>query len=202
MPSSTCIIVLCKNPILGKAKTRLAASVGDEKALEVYKFLLQHTAKVVAGVASDKLIFYSDEVLQKDVFQGPNYHKALQEKGDLGAKMQAAFEQAFEQGYKKVVIIGSDCYDLSSALLEEALAALNSHKVVLGPAQDGGYYLLGMSQLVPAVFENQPWSQENLLQSTMNSLQELEHSYHLLPELSDVDYLEDLPLEIRYKFGI
>lgn len=202
MSSSTCILVLCKNPILGQAKTRLAASIGDKKALQIYHFLLQHTAQVVAGVASDKIIFYSDEVLQKDAFQGPNYYKTLQESGDLGTKMKAAFEQAFEKGYKRVVIIGSDCYDLSSVLLEEALIALHTQPVVIGPAQDGGYYLLGLNKMVPALFENQPWSQDNLLQSTINSLEALEHSYKLLPELKDVDHLEDLPLLIKEKFGV
>lgn len=202
MSSSSCILLLCKNPILGKAKTRLAKSVGDEKALAVYRFLLEHTAQVVAGVPNDKRIFYSDEVLQEDMFQGANYHKTLQPSGDLGARMQAAFEEAFAAGYERVVIIGSDCYELSSALLKEALAALNTKDVVLGPAKDGGYYLLGLRQMIPAVFQDKPWSQANLLNTTINELDDLEHSYLLLPELSDVDYLEDLPFLLRTKFGI
>ncbi len=202
MSSSACVLVLCKNPVLGKVKTRLADSVGAEKALEIYHFLLQHTAGVVAGVASDKRIFYSEEVLSDDVFQGVNYHKTLQAGGDLGTRMQVAFNEAFEAGYERVVIIGSDCYDLSSAVVEQALAALNNHAVVFGPAKDGGYYLLGLRQMVAAVFEDQPWSQDNLLEQTLNDLNASQHSYFLLPELSDVDYLEDLPLKLRAKFGV
>ncbi|MGH1337281.1 MAG: TIGR04282 family arsenosugar biosynthesis glycosyltransferase [Aureispira sp.] len=202
MSSSTCLLILCKNPILGKAKTRLASSVGDEKALEVYRFLLEHTAKVVAGVSGDKRIFYSHSVLADDAFQGPNYHKTLQSTGDLGARMQAAFEEAFAAGYERVVIIGSDCYDLSSPVLEEALAVLQQQEAVFGPAKDGGYYLMGLNRMIPAVFTDQPWSQSNLLTSTRDTLDQLGHSYQLLSELSDVDYLEDLPLDVREKFGI
>ena len=116
--------------------------------------------------------------------------------------MQAAFEEAFAAGYERVVIIGSDCYDLSSPVLEEALAALQEQEAVFGPAKDGGYYLMGLRQMIPAVFKNQPWSQANLLTSTTTTLDQLGHSYQLLSELSDVDYLEDLPLDIREKFGI
>lgn len=202
MLSTTCIIILCKNPILGKAKTRLAKSIGAEKALEIYHFLLQHTAKVVAAVPCDKRIFYSDTVLTDDAFQGDNYYKTLQAKGDLGNRMQAAFEDAFAAGYSRVVIIGSDCYELSSSILNDALIALENHATVFGPAKDGGYYLMGMRQLIPAVFNNQPWSQDHLLSSTLQTLEQLEHAHHLLPILSDVDYLEDLPMEVRKQFGI
>jgi rSAM/selenodomain-associated transferase 1 len=212
MSERTCILILCKNPILGSVKTRLASSVGAQKALEIYRFLLQHTAQIVAAVPSDKRIYYSEEVLDDDVFQGPSYHKGLQTQGDLGQRMRTAFEEAFAEGYERVLVIGSDCYDLSSALLNQALSALNNHDVVLGPAQDGGYYLLGLRQLSDApeslldsVFEEQPWSQDNLLQSTLNALSASEdnsYTYLLLPELSDVDYLEDLPLKLRAKFKV
>lgn len=202
MPSTACIIILCKNPILGKAKTRLAKSIGADKALEIYHFLLEHTAQIVAEVACDKRIFYSDTVLTNDAFKGNNYHKTLQAKGDLGNKMQAAFENAFAAGYSHSVIIGSDCYELSSHILKEALAALDKSETVFGPAKDGGYYLMGMRQLIPAVFENQPWSQNNLLSSTLQTLNQLGHSHQLLPTLSDVDYLEDLPINVRKQFGI
>ncbi|MFK7796470.1 MAG: TIGR04282 family arsenosugar biosynthesis glycosyltransferase [Aureispira sp.] len=202
MPSTTCIIILCKNPILGKAKTRLAKSIGAEKALEVYHFLLQHTAKVVAAVPCDKRIFYSDTVLTEDAFQGSNYHKALQATGDLGNRMKAAFEDAFAAGYSRAVIIGSDCYELSSPILNDALIALENSATVFGPAKDGGYYLMGMRQLIPALFENQPWSQDNLLSNTLQTLDQLHHHHQLLPTLSDVDYLEDLPMDVRKQFGI
>lgn len=202
MSSRSCLLVLCKNPILGKVKTRLANSVGKKKALEVYRFLLKHTAKVAAGTPSNKWIFYSNKVLTNDAFQGANYHKTLQVKGDLGARMQAAFEAAFEAGYEQAIIIGSDCYELSSSIVETALTALNTHDVVLGPAKDGGYYLLGLRQMIPAVFENKPWSQAHLLHETLQELTHLKYSYQLLPQLSDIDYLEDLPLELRKKFDI
>jgi rSAM/selenodomain-associated transferase 1 len=202
MPSTTCILILCKNPILGKAKTRLAKSIGQKKALEIYHFLLEHTAQIVAEVACDKRIFYSDSILTEDAFQGDNYYKKLQAKGDLGNRMKVAFENAFAAGYQRAVIIGSDCYELSSPILNDALAALENSETVFGPAKDGGYYLMGMRQLIPAVFENQPWSQANLLSNTLQTLNQLGHSHQLLPTLSDVDYLEDLPMHIREQFGI
>ena len=196
------LMVFAKNPVLGTAKTRLAASVGDEKALEIYQFLLKHTATITAASESEKRVFYSSYTESGDVFSEEHFSKTLQSQGDLGEKMYAGFQLAFNEQYERVVIIGSDCYELSTNILNQAFEALLSHDFVIGPAKDGGYYLLGMRQLEPAIFQNKTWSHESLYQKTVADFTALNYSFVELPILSDVDYLDDLPQEVRTKFGV
>lgn len=196
------LMVFAKNPVLGTAKTRLAASVGDEKALEIYQFLLQYTANIAAATDSDKGVFYSDNITSGDVFSEEDFNKTLQIQGNLGQKMYAGFQTAFANNYERVIIIGSDCYELSTAIINQAFEALLSNNFVIGPAKDGGYYLLGMRQLEPAIFQNKTWSHESLYQATLADFKALNYSFVELPLLSDVDYLEDLPQEVRTKFGV
>ena len=106
--------------------------------------------------------------------------------------MLAAFEAAFAAGYQSVVIIGSDCEQLTQEVVEQAFQQLQTHQVVIGPALDGGYYLLGMNGLYPQLFRHKPWSTPQVFRETMLDVQELGLTYSLLPTLSDVDYLEDL----------
>lgn len=195
-------MIFAKNPVLGTAKTRLAASVGNEKALEIYQFLLQHTANIAAASDSDKRVFYSSHIESDDAFAGKKFSKAVQIQGDLGEKMFAGFQTAFADHYNRVVIIGSDCYELSSSILNQAFEALLSNDFVIGPAKDGGYYLLGMRQLEPTIFQHKTWSHEGLYQATLKDFKTLNARFVELPILSDVDYLEDLPQEIRTKFGV
>ena len=196
------LMTFVKNPILGTAKTRLAASVGDEKALEIYKFLLQYTAYISSGVTVDRQILYSTKVEENDMFDNNKFEKTVQIQGGLGKKMEAAFSDAFANGYKKVVIIGSDCYQLNEAILNEAFYTLDKNDFVLGPAYDGGYYLMGMRKKETAVFQNKKWSSERVYTDTLIDLEVLRYSYHELPKLSDIDYLEDLPEELRLRFGV
>ncbi len=196
------LMVFAKNPVLGTAKTRLAASVGDEKALEIYQFLLEHTANLTAAADSDKRVFYSTYIESGDVFSDEQFSKTLQIQGDLGEKMSAGFSVAFDDHYDRVLIIGSDCYELSTEIINQAFEALLENDFVIGPAKDGGYYLLGMRRLEPAVFQNKTWSHEGLYQATIADFKALNYSFVELPLLSDVDYLEDLPQEVRAKFGV
>lgn len=202
MKKDNLLMVFAKNPVLGTAKTRLAASVGDEKALEVYKFLLQYTAYIAAETEADRRVFYTSHADYDDMFPNESFSKTVQVQGDLGERMYAAFQEAFKEGYQRVIIMGSDCYELNHQILENAFTALEDHNFVIGPAKDGGYYLLGMRQLESAVFRNKRWSQERLYHDTIIDLEVLSYSYAEMPLLSDVDYLEDLPEEVRKKFDI
>ena len=202
MNKDNLLMVFAKNPVLGTAKTRLAASVGDEKALEVYKFLLQYTAYIASETNSDRRVYYSTQTDYSDMFPNESFSKSVQIQGDLGQKMYAAFDEAFQEGYQRVVIIGSDCYELSTDLIEDAFSALNKSDFTIGPANDGGYYLLGMRQLEAAIFRNKKWSQTRLYHDTLIDLEVLNYSYAELPMLTDIDYLEDLPSDLRKKFGI
>ncbi|PIV97892.1 MAG: glycosyltransferase, partial [Flavobacteriaceae bacterium CG17_big_fil_post_rev_8_21_14_2_50_31_13] len=118
------------------------------------------------------------------------FQKYLQVEGDLGVKMQHAFKQSFEKGYEKVAIIGSDLFDLTPEIIQEAFHALETHEVVIGPAKDGGYYLLGMKKLYQSVFENKNWGTATVLKETLEDL--TNKKVFLLEELNDVDVFEDI----------
>ena len=176
----------------GKVKTRLANTVGDDKALDIYHRLLQHTRNITTPLFCHKYLYYSWFIDEEDDWDNSIYTKKLQTEGDLGSKMQSAFEEIFIAGHEKAMIIGSDCPGLSTNLIEEAFEQLNTHDVVIGPAEDGGYYLLGMKKLHPAFFQNKQWSTAAVLTDTIANIRKLQLSYKLFPTLSDVDYEEDL----------
>lgn len=196
MTSKKLLLLFVRNPELGKVKTRLAATLGDEKALEIYIKLLQHTRQVTESLPVHKRVYYSDKVTTTDLWPAATYEKAVQPTGDLGHKMQAAFAEGFADGYTSVVIIGSDCLQLTQEIVEEAYRQLEQQEVVIGPAQDGGYYLLGMNCLHPQLFQKKRWSTASVFPDTVQDLEQLQLSFALLPVLSDVDYAEDLNEEL------
>lgn len=190
--TDTALIIFVKKPETGKVKTRLAESIGDEKALQVYQKLLERTLVVTQPLAIDKFVYYSPEIVQNDLWNEALYFKALQSEGDLGHKMLTAFQERFAAGYQQVCIIGSDCYQLNSTILEQAFEELRQHDVVIGPSTDGGYYLLGMKKPIPQLFQHKPWSTAQVLEETVAEIKRQQLSCFLLPELTDVDREEDL----------
>ena len=152
--SKELLFVFVRNPELGKVKTRLAAAIGDQKALDIYNFLLQHTKQVTQNLPCDKAIYYSVKIRENDLWNEDSYQKHQQYGTDLGSRMQQAFINSFADGYEKAVIIGSDLPDLKEQHIVEAFQQLDSNDVVLGPAKDGGYYLLGMKIMQPDIFQN------------------------------------------------
>lgn len=193
MTSKRLLMLFVRNPELGKVKTRLAASVGPETALDIYLHLLRHTRDITQELPMDKAVYYSERIEENDLWPGQFYQKKLQPAaGDLGDKMKAAFETAFADGYTAVVIIGSDCLQLTADIINEAFEGLEDHEVVIGPALDGGYYLLGMKHLHPELFQDKRWSTEHVFPDTLYDIERLHLSHTLLPYLSDVDELEDL----------
>lgn len=184
------ILIFTRNPELGKVKTRLAKTIGDEKALTIYKFLLNHTKEVTQNLPYDKAVYYSVKVRDNDIWNVETYQKFAQHGEDLGIRMENAFQNAFNAGYEKVLIIGSDLYDLEEKHIHQAFEQLNANDVVIGPAEDGGYYLLGMKKLYTAVFQNKAWGTETVRKDTLSDLQN--DSVFLLDMLNDVDYFEDI----------
>lgn len=184
------LIVFTRNPELGKVKTRLAKSVGDEKALEIYIFLLKHTAKIAANINVEKAVYYSEEILENDLWNPEHFEKKLQSKGDLGERMMHAFEESFKEGCKNAVIIGSDIYDMKSEHIEKAFELLKTHDAVVGPAKDGGYYLLGLKKVHPELFQQKKWGTNTVLRDTLEDLKT--NHVALLEELNDVDEYEDI----------
>lgn len=188
--SKQALLIFIKNPELGKAKTRLAKTVGNEKALRIYKELLRHTRDLSLQVEATRLLFYSSFVDAEDEWNNAAFQKQLQTGKELGERMTNAFRAAF-QAHEKVVIIGSDCAALTAQIIQTAFQALDTKDFVIGPAMDGGYYLLGMRQPDISVFENIAWSTDQVFPTTMKRIQALDKTYALLPELSDIDYWED-----------
>ncbi len=191
------LIIFLKYPELGRSKTRLAATIGDENALKVYIKLLDHTYLISNKINSDKYLYYDKVTENKLDWKEGNYVTAYQVDEDLGMRMKEAFNDLFSKGYKQVVIIGSDCYELSKELLEAAFDVLNTNEAVIGPAKDGGYYLLGLTKLIPELFTEIAWSTENVFNSTIKILQNKKITYKKLPVLSDIDIEEDLPDDIK-----
>ena len=190
MKQNNLLIVFTRNPELGKVKTRLAETIGEASALKIYKFLLNHTEKTIREFDCDKAVYYSIKIRDNDIWDATIYQKHLQKGSDLGIKMQNAFEQAFKNNYKKVVIVGSDLYDLKPNHIEIAFSKLDQNDTVIGPAQDGGYYLLGMKNLYPQIFSNKNWGTSTVLQDTLEDLKLID--VHLLEELNDIDIYDDI----------
>ncbi|MDB0611297.1 TIGR04282 family arsenosugar biosynthesis glycosyltransferase [Tenacibaculum maritimum] len=184
------LLIFTRNPELGKVKTRLAKAVGNETALTIYKFLLDKTKKVTQNLNCDKAVYYSVQIRNHDIWEKKNYQKKLQKGEDLGIRMHNAFQEAFENNYEKVLIIGSDLYDLTPNHIHEAFDKLNSNEVVIGPAKDGGYYLLGMKKLIPSIFKNKNWGTSSVRRDTLKDLEKV--NVHLLEPLNDVDLIEDI----------
>ena len=188
--SKKALIIFTRNPELGKVKTRLAKSVGDESALEIYKFLLKHTVAITKNLNVDKYVFYSENIHREDIWDPEIFRKKLQTGTDLGEKMQNAFSELFEMGYEKVLIVGSDIFELGQSDIENAFEVLQTTETVIGPATDGGYYLLGMKELNATIFQNKNWGTATVLEETLADLRQ--KKYVLLEERNDVDYFEDI----------
>lgn len=188
--NDTLLLVFTRNPELGKCKTRLAKTIGNENALTVYKMLLEHTVNVTKDINCNKAVYYSVKIRENDLWSENIYQKYQQHGNDLGERMYNAFKKGFEAGYKKVLIVGSDLYDLTPKHIEKAINELDSNDIVIGPALDGGYYLLGMNELHSLVFKNKEWGTETVRKDTLNDLKNKKVS--LLETLNDIDVFDDI----------
>lgn len=191
------LIIFVKNPVEGNVKTRLAKSFGNSAAVAVYKQLLQHTFTITQHLVADKFVFYGDYINHEDLWPNNIYQKKLQLGTDLGDRMKNAFEYVLDLGYDKTIIIGSDCYELTTQILEEAYDELIITDTVIGPCNDGGYYLLGMKQLIPELFTDIAWSTHTVLPATIQAFKNLQLQYGLLQALNDVDDEASLPVALR-----
>jgi rSAM/selenodomain-associated transferase 1 len=194
--SKNLLIVFVKNIKLGQVKTRLAKSIGNEAAFEIYKILVKKTELAIRNLDMDKYIYFSDAVIETE---WKNNFKTVQEGHDLGERMKNAFKDGFNKGYEKIILIGSDLPDITSEIIFNAFESLNNKEVVFGPAMDGGYYLIGMKRLHEFVFDNKPWSTAVLLKDTLKELKTNTISVGLMETLNDIDTFEDLKASSIYK---
>ena len=189
MENKSLLLVFSKNPTLGKVKTRLAKTIGKEKALKVYKALLKKTASVLEELEVDIHLYYSDFIEKNDLFSTVATQKKRQTGEQLGERMSNAFRESLIS-YNKVVIIGTDLWTLEIQDIKNAFRVLENHAAVIGPSTDGGYYLLGIKEVIPQIFLDKQWGTSSVLPNTLKDLKSIK--YHLLPEKNDIDTFSDL----------
>jgi rSAM/selenodomain-associated transferase 1 len=186
------LIIFVKNPELGKVKSRLAESIGDRKALSVYKKLLRRTKEIIMDLGMDKRVCYSEMIDREDLWENSNYQKSSQKGDDLGVRMYNAIKDASKDSYHKICLIGSDIMELTDEIIVKAFNLLDDHDVVLGPSFDGGYYLIGMKSPVKELFLNKKWSTSVVLAETVDEIKKLKLTYAFLPTLNDIDEIENI----------
>ncbi len=187
------VIIFIKNPILGKVKSRIAITEGAENALAIYDDLLAKCRLETLKVNAVRLLYYSDNIDLMDEWAAEHFEKHLQKQSnDLGIRMKDAFQKHCSKRPSKTIIIGSDCYDLTAEIIESAFDALTNHEIVIGPANDGGYYLLGMNNFHPEFFEGISWSTHTVLAGTIAVAEKNDLSIKLLEELIDLDTIDDV----------
>jgi rSAM/selenodomain-associated transferase 1 len=186
------LIIFAKHTGLGTIKSRLARSVGDRNALAIYLELSRRIRQACTQLNCDIEIHYDPEVEYHDPWKEEKFAKFSQTGADIGQRMKNAFASGLGKGYKKACLIGTDIYGLSHDTLEAAFDALSGKDLVIGPALDGGYYLIGMKTPHPALFDDITWSTDQVLAESLERSRALNIDYALLEQLRDIDTLEDL----------
>lgn len=192
------LLIAAKNPLPGNVKTRLTPNLSHKQASELYACFLQDLVERVFSLTEfDTYISFSEnsdtdlEDLKK-LLPYPNLKYQVQEGKDLGEKLKNSFKHFFNLGYKRIVIIGSDHPDLPLNILHKAFENLQKSNAVIGPANDGGYYLIGLSKPETEVFENIDWSTAVVFSQTIEKFADLKLSHDVLKVWSDVDDYEAL----------
>jgi rSAM/selenodomain-associated transferase 1 len=191
MKHRNALVIFVKNLVYGKVKTRLAATTGAGKAYEIYAALISHTWSVARNIPAGKIVYYSDKVEDKDTWDD-RFIKKIQRGPELGERMKNAFTDMFENGYARVIIIGSDCPFINEQIINDAFDKLEMFDVVIGPAYDGGYYLVGMKTLHAGLFEKMQWSTAGVFEETTARCKRFGLSFAVLPRLHDIDDEKDL----------
>lgn len=190
------IIVFTRYPEPGKTKTRLIPALGAEGAAELQQQMTEHTLRQIRQIERPSLSvnvrYTGGNLALMRSWLGSSWHYTPQGEGDLGDRLERAFAAAFDAGIDWAIAIGIDCPGLDARRLTQALQGLRSHDIVLGPAADGGYYLIGMRQFRPELFQTIAWSTAVVFQQTLEVVQRSQQSVLILDELADVDRPEDL----------
>jgi len=190
------IVLFCKWPEPGAVKTRLAATVGDDQAVAVYRNLVYSTLVSVRQSESkaDCWICFSphDARAAFEEWFDASFLFQAQRDGDLGDRMLAAFEQGKRDGYDEILIVGTDCPGLHSSHIDQAFASLANHELALGPTEDGGYYLIAAHKPHPELFQNMTWSVDTVFSETRKRAEQLGLTCATLDCLRDMDTEHDI----------
>ena len=216
------LVIFTRYPQPGKTKTRMIPALGATGAAQLQRQMTEHTLRQVSALvqgdtrstqasqrphgsdstdrggssrAPSAAIWFSGGTLDlMREWLGAGWHYQVQPDGDLGTRIVAALQAAFDQGAEGVVVIGTDCPGIDKRLLTQAFNALQQHDLVLGPATDGGYYLIGLRRLVPELFVGISWGTATVLETTLAIAHTLALGVAQLEPLTDVDYVADLPI--------
>jgi rSAM/selenodomain-associated transferase 1 len=196
MRSNACILLYAKFPEKGKVKTRLARDIGDTHAVELARRFILDIFATFARNEIPVCVCYSPESAEEAFRQwlSDDYTYWPQHGQDLGDRMHRSFQQAFQAGYQRVIVIGSDLPDVPATLIDKAFEQLDTFDAVIGPSDDGGYYLLGFRKetFLPDIFHNMTWSTADVYTETVERIKKAGRTFFQLPEWSDVDDVHDL----------
>ena len=197
------LIIFSRYPEPGKTKTRIIRALGAVGAADLQRAMTEHTLKTAIALASDRqtaieIQFAGGNIELMQSWLGTDRLYKPQAAGDLGDKMRSAFEDAFARGQQRVVIIGIDCPDIDSQILTQAFDSLLHNDLVLGVAEDGGYYLIGLNSPQPQLFRHITWGTELVLKQTKAIAQQLNLKVDYLTTLADIDRPEDLKIWQKY----
>jgi uncharacterized protein len=191
--TANCLIIFTRYPEPGKTKTRLIPALGELGAAQLHRRMAEHTMAQARALSCAIEVWYvggTEELMQDWLGKDLRYRE--QPAGDLGDRMCAAFRSAFDQGYQSVTIVGTDCPGITTALLAQGFAELQNQVVAIGPAIDGGYYLIGLQRLVPELFQGIAWSTATVFSETLAIAEQFQLPTYLLPSLPDIDLPDDL----------
>ena len=187
--SKNLLIVFSKNPIIGNVKSRLATSIGEEKALKVYKLLIKKTVNVLSDFKYDVAVFHSDFIPKSKIWSFVKYQK-VQNGNNLGKRMKNSFRWGFNNGYNRISLIGTDLWELKKNLIIKSFQELENNDVVFGPTFDGGYYLIGLRKMINSIFEINSWGTSDVLKNSLKKV--IEKDVYFLIKLNDIDNIQDL----------
>jgi rSAM/selenodomain-associated transferase 1 len=193
------LIIFTRYPVPGAAKTRLIPALGAEGAANLHQQMAEHTLAQArklqaSGSVTVEVRFAGDDIARMQAWLGDDLSYQEQGAGDLGDRLARAAQSAFNQGSTRVIIIGTDCPALDTPVLQQAFHQLQQRDLVLGPAVDGGYYLVGSRRFIPEIFQEIAWSTDQVLHQTVHKAEQLGLAIAYLPLLSDVDYPSDLEI--------
>ncbi|NQT68957.1 MAG: glycosyltransferase [Desulfobacteraceae bacterium] len=200
-PNDQCVIVFLKVPQRVPVKTRLSKSLDQEIVVNLYKnFVLDVLGMLQAGRHTTVIGFYPPQALQEITSWLGRDHDYLPQQGDdLGKRMENAFDSIFQKGFRQVLLLGTDFPDLPGSIIDEAFESLHKNDAVIGPAVDGGYYLIGFNShsFLPEVFNKIPWGSDTVFQKTITVLGSNRSRIHVLPQWRDIDTYQDLEFFIK-----
>ncbi len=191
--SKNVILYFVKFPEPGKVKTRLARTIGEEEAACIYRGLAEEIYKTLRSLKNVYVTVVfdpPDKASQIKEWLSAADEYLAQQGADLGERLSNAFKWAFDKGYQHCAAVGSDILELKVPVIEEAFIALDTTDVVIGPAEDGGYYLIGSSSFQPELFKEISWSTDIVLQQTYSRISKLGLSYQTLVPLEDLDEMK------------